>query len=566
VASISARFNKRIILTAKSHTMKSKIIFALLLCCATSVFVSAQDLAKEIEQLLAEQYEADGPGGAILVARKGNVLYEGGFGMANIEATEKNTAGNIFKIGSITKQYTAVAILMLEEQGKLNTSDLLTRHLPDYPEHGITIAQLLNHTAGVPSYTNFPTFLNEVAQTKTPEAIMASFKDLPLDFDPGTDFSYSNSGYIVLGILIEKLSGQDYGSFIEENIFKKIGMNSTYYGRDSDDYANMATGYSLGADGFEPAMKYSMTFPYAAGSIISTVGDQFMWIKAIRDNKLISAKSKQKAWANTRLPNGELTNYGFGWMMNDVNGSASIEHGGGIFGFVSSGIYVPEEDVFVSILTNRDGVSPDEIAVRIAGMAVGRPYADPPKIDLPSAVLKEYVAIYEFKDGSTRTITEENGQLYSQRTGSTKLPIYPYAENKFFFADNFTRLEFKRNNMNRIGSVATYYRIDEAVAKRTDKEIVEKVAVDLPLEKLERLVGSYELAPGFIMKVFISEGKLYGQATGQQAFELSAKDDLNFFLTLVDAEIEFVESDDGTIESLILHQGGQHIPGKKIED
>jgi hypothetical protein len=402
-------------------------------------------------------------------------------------------------------------------------------------------------------------------EPKTPDEIMATFKDLPLDFEPGTNFSYSNSGYIVLGAIIEAVSGQEYPDYIEQHIFQKIGMKNTHYGRDDDSYENMAIGYSLGADGFEKALEHSMTFPYAAGSIISTVGDQFIWIEAIRNNTLISEESKQKAWANTRLPNGKLTNYGFGWMMNEVNGAPSIEHGGGIFGFVSSGIYVHEKDVFVSILTNRDGVSPDEIAVKVAAIALGKPYVDPPKIEVPTEVLKEYVAIYEFEDGTTRTITEDGGQLYSQRTGSAKLPIYPYAENKFFFTDNFTRLEFKRDNMNRIGSVVTFYRIDEAVARRTDKEIVEKVAVALPVEKLERLVGQYELAPNFIMKIFVNDGKLFGQATGQQAFELSAKDELHFFLTVVDAEIAFVEGEDGSIESLILYQNGQEIPGKKLE-
>ncbi len=549
--------------TPQQKRMKTKL--SLFLGLALIVNTYAQNLEKEINKLISEDYSSNGPGGAILVGKAGKILYQGAFGMADIENGIANTPDNIFKIGSITKQYTAVAILMLEEQGKLNTGDLVTKHLPDYPEHGITIAQLLNHTSGIPNYTNMPNFMKDREQEKTTAEMLATFKDAPLDFEPGQQFLYSNSGYIVLGAIIEAVSGESYGSFIEEKIFKKIGMNNTHYGLDTDNYPNMATGYSQGAEGFEKAMELSMTQPYAAGSIISTVGDQFIWIQAIRDNKLISEASKQKAWTPTTLPDGSSTNYGFGWMMNEVNGSPSIEHGGGIFGFVSSGVYVPGEDVFVSILTNRDGISPDEIAVRAAAIAIGKPYDNPTTIDVPAEKLQEYVAIYEFEDGTTRTITLDGDQLYSQRTGGGKLPIYPYAENKFYFADNFTRLEFKRNNMNKIGSVVTYYRINEAVAKRTNRKITEKVAVIIPEEKLEHLVGNYELAPNFIMKIFIAEGKLMGQATGQGAFELSAKDELHFFLTVVDAEVDFVEAEDGSIESLILHQGGQDIPGKKID-
>jgi len=531
-----------------------------------TISLFAQDYEKSIKHLLDEQYPAEGPGGAILVAKGGNIIHEGRFGKANIEAGTNNAVTNNYKIGSITKQFTSVAILMLQEQGKLSVDDKITKHLSDYPEPNITLRQLLNHTAGLPNYTNMPSWFSTANESKTVDEMLAFFKDEPLDFKPGTDWSYSNSGYIVLGAVIEKVSGISYEEFIEKNIFNKIGMNHTYYGRDDEKIAELAIGYSKKVGGtFEKAMEMSLTQPYAAGSIISTVGDQFIWIKAIRDNKLISEESKKSAWTSAILPNGKNTHYGFGWMQNEIAGYQSIEHGGSIFGFVCSGVYIPEQDIFVSILSNRDGVSPDEIAVRIAAAVAGHPYVIGATIPLTKQEMEEYVAVYDFEDGSTRTITTDGENLYSQKSGSVKLKIIPVAKDEFVFEGyEMSTIKFKRNNMNRIGGAVAKFRVDEISGKRTNKEIVERVEIKLAKDQLERLQGEYQLAPEFTIKVSVRDDKLIAQATGQPEFELFATSPLNFFLKVVDAQIDFVEGETGEIESMILHQGRQDMPGMKL--
>ena len=535
----------------------------LLFAFASNVF--GQKLDAQIDKLIAEKYTVDGPGGAILVSQKGKIIYQKGFGKASIELNVNNSPDNVFEIGSITKQYTAVCILMLEEQGKLKVTDAIEKYLPDYPRgNEITIHQLLTHIAGVVNYTALPEWTKVWREDKTVDEMIAFFKDKPLDFEPGAHWNYSNSGYILLGAIIEKISGMTYGDFVEQNIFNAIGMNNSYYGSRSEIIAMRAQGYQSAGEGkYRNAEYLSLTHPYASGSIMSTVGDQLIWIKAIANNKLISEASKKKAWTPCIPADGKNSYHGYGWTINEINGSPTIEHGGGIFGFVSFGIYMPEEDIFVSILTNRDGISPDDIAIKAAAIAAEKPYTNPAAISMSDEQLEQYVAIYDFENGTSRTITREGNQLFSQRSGGTKFEIYPYESDKFYFKDSFTRLDFKRDNMNKIGAVITIHRIDEETAKRTNKEIVEIKEIQLSHEQLKRLEGDYELDPSFIISVKTRERRLFAQATGQPEFELYAESPLKFFLKVVDAQVDFVEGEDGSITKMILHQGGQDMEGKK---
>lgn len=545
--------------------MKYQSLFIVTLALVFAGTSQAQKLDAQIETLLAKQYPADGPGGAIMVTKAGKILYLGGFGKASIELNVNNTAQNVFEIGSITKQFTAVSILMLEEEGKLSTSDKVTKHLTDYPEKNITIHQLLNHTAGVPNYTSLPDWAKVWRLDYTVDEMLDLFKDLPLDFEPGSQWSYSNSGYIVLGAIIEKVSGISYEEFIEERIFKAIGMNHSIYGTKNEIVKNRAQGYDPNTeDGFNNAEYLSLTQPYAAGSIMSTVEDQNTWIHAIKDNTLINEASKKKAWTNYETTQGVKTNYGYGWMFNEVFGNRSIEHGGGIFGFVSSGIYLPEPDVFVSILTNRSGISPENIAVRIAALAMGKSYDNIEPISMSPEELDEYVAVYAFENGTTRTITREENQLYSIRTGGSKFPIYAYAKDQFYFENSLTRLQFTRNNLNKIGAAITKTRGTVEEAKRTNQEIVEKVAIELSASELAKFAGKYELAPGFVLTIRTEKNKIFAQATGQGEFEIYPKSPMRFFVKVVDAEIEFMGNENEEITKLILYQGGRELQGEKI--
>ena len=536
-----------------------------------SFLASAQKIdskvAAQIDGYITNQYEAKGPGGAMLIAQNGSVVYRKAFGMASMELNVPLNPDNSFEIGSITKQFTAICILMLEEQGKLSTNDDIKKYLPDFEtgKHTVTIHHLLNHTSGIPSYTGMNEWAVKWREDVSVNELIDMFNKQPFDFDPGEKWLYNNSGYILLGAIIEKVSGMSYGEFIQQNIFDKLGMTNSTYGDRKTYIPNRACGYEKTGTGFTNAEYLGKNQAYAAGAIISTVDDMWKWQQALIDNKLISEASYKKATTNYTLNNGKKTGYGYGFLLDELNGSPTIEHSGGIFGYTSNGIYLPNEKTYVIFLTNVSNVDPGKPSLQAAALAINKPVGDPTIITMNEQQLKEYVAVYEYEDGATRTITQEGNQLYSQISGSSRFEIFPYAADKFFIKGSFLRLTFQRDNMNQIGSVLSENRSDERVAKRTDKEIVEQKEIVLDAKTFERFVGDYALAPDFKITVFVKDDKLYGQATGQSPFQLYPKSELTFFLKVVDAEIDFIESDNGEITSLILHQGGQDMPGEKVK-
>lgn len=531
----------------------------------SSNFSTAQNLETTIDKLLSENYSGDKPGATALVYKDGKVLYRNAVGLANLELGVAMKPENVIEIGSITKQFTAVAILMLVEQGKLSVDDEITEFMPDYPTNGkkITVHNLLNHTSGIKSYTSMQSFMSLARQDMTPTELIGHFKNEPMDFDPGEKWMYNNSGYIILGHIIEVVSEKSYAEFIAENIFIPLGMKSSYYGSMTELIPNRATGYSPDENGWRNANYLSLTLPYAAGSLMSTVDDMLVWHKAIHNNTLITSESKIKAFTNTKLNNGDPTNYGYGWMMSDVNGTSSIEHGGGIFGYTTSGIYIATENIYVIVLTNRDGSSPDRVAAKIAAYALGKPYLDSSdEVSLTNKQLKKWVGNYEFDDEVYRSITFEDGKLFSQREGSNKLSIFAIDEGKFIFEDGMTSYDFSIENGKKIVNFSA--RGNKSMGAETDKKpAAEKEEIAIDPKILPEYIGEYELAPTFIITVTTKENKLFAQATGQPQFQVFPEAADTFFLKVVAAKLVFSRDDNGTVIDVTLHQGGQEMKGVK---
>ena len=326
--------------------MKSHVTFKLpalvLLLTVASMTGFAQKLDKTLDAMIRKEYPADKPGATVLVAKEGEVLYYKAFGMANMELDVPMKPEMIFEIGSITKQFTAVCILMLMEEGKLSLDDDITKFIEDYPTHGhtITIHHLLTHTSGVKSYTEVAEIWERVRLDHSPEELIDIFKNQPMDFSPGEKYMYNNSAYFILGYIIEKVSEISYPEFIEKNIFEPLGMNNSYYGSKISIIKNRAYGYQKQDDSFANAEYFSHTNSFAAGSIMSTVDDMFIWNIAINEYKIVSKESLDKAYTNYTLNNGDPINYGYGWSLSEINGSPTLEHGGGIFGYLTNGIYL----------------------------------------------------------------------------------------------------------------------------------------------------------------------------------------------------------------------------------
>ncbi|HEX8565154.1 MAG TPA: serine hydrolase [Pyrinomonadaceae bacterium] len=435
-------------------------------------------LAAEFDKIISSEFKSEEPGGVVLIAQKGKVIYKKAFGLANLELNAPMKEEMVFNIASITKQFTAVAILQLAEQGKLSLQDEITKYLPDYPVNGqkITIENLLTHTAGIPgSDIEALNKLQGGRRYVTLPEIINTFKTRPLDFAPGTKMVYSNNGYMLLGAIIEKVSGIAYPEYLEKNLFKPAGMIQSHFGDDFKIVKNRTSNYvySTADSRFFNTRGGKTEIAYSAGAIQSTADDMFKWNQALVTHKLINKESLEKAQTDYKLPDGKGAYYGYGWFVGNIQGSPIAEHGGNMGGFMSHAIYLPREDIYVAVFYNfRDPARlPEFLAGDLAALAIGKPF-NIKETALDENLLRTYVGVYVEED-IERLVTLENGKLYYRRAGGDKLQMKPYAKDKFFFETAAAVAEFKRDASDKIISFSLKNKrgISSSVSKKTDKPI-----------------------------------------------------------------------------------------------
>ncbi len=351
-------------------------LFLLCFMLFLSITSDAQNLERKIDSLIQSEFkEANGPGGVFLVSQKGKAIYKKAFGMANLELDAQLNTNSVFQIGSITKQFTAIAILMLEEQGKLKVSDPVSKYIPAYPNgNNITIQHLLTHTSGIKDFTKMKT-LSDIAQKEmTPEQMVDFFKNEPVDNAPGEKFEYNNSGYVVLGYIIELTSGVAYEDFIKQKIFDEIEMTNSYFASDRKVIKNRAYGYHKKSSGYVNKTVINFSVPFSSGSLMSTLDDMLKWQNALNQNLLLSSKNQTKAFTKYKLNNGQEIEYGYGWHLKNINGTPTREHGGSIFGFKSTAVYIPSVDIYILGFSNCDCNSPTQLVKDIAKLTLEEPY------------------------------------------------------------------------------------------------------------------------------------------------------------------------------------------------
>lgn len=309
--------------------------------------------------------------GSVLVVRGSHVLLDRAYGNANLELQVPDTPQTRYRLGSITKQFTAAAILLLQERGLLKVTDPIGHYLPDAPAAwaAVTLQDLLRHTSGIPSYSDLPDFDATRAQPATPAQLIGRFRDLPLLFAPGTAWRYSNSNYALLGYLIERISGQSYAQFLQQNIFKPLGMSDSGYDSNSQLIAGRAEGYTPGADDKPVNAQYiDMSVPYAAGGLYSTTHDLLLWEQALYGGRLLSAGSLQQ------MTSPYMNDYGFGLTIRTLPGGQLLySHGGSIYGFNGELSYLPREQLAVIVLANLNGPAPQILSRQLLSLALHDP-------------------------------------------------------------------------------------------------------------------------------------------------------------------------------------------------
>jgi D-alanyl-D-alanine carboxypeptidase len=415
-------------------------------------------LQKHLRALIARSFKPEQPGVAAIVTRDGEPLLRTARGMANLELGVPLAPESVFRIASMTKQFTGVAILMLQARGKLAVTDRITRFLPKYPTRGhtITIEHLLRHTSGIQSYTDMPSFWKQSQQYKTVAEHIDFFKNEPMLSKPGERWVYNNSGYFLLGAIIEKVSGHSYADFIKRFIFDKLGMSRSCFDEPTQIVPGRVTGYQHGASGLQIADYLSTAQVFAAGALLSCVDDLARWDAALYTDQLVKQRVLQAAWSRGALNDGSAVNYGYGWSLNGYAGQTCIEHSGGINGFVSFGIRIPEKRVYAAVLINTSSPPIDAqlLAFKLAALAIGAPHADPRAVRVHPTTLARYAGRFVFTNDPKNGIDVQTGG--GAQRGTLLLRFAPQADprvlhpsrqrdptqHEFFVRDSLLRVIF----------------------------------------------------------------------------------------------------------------------------
>ncbi|HKS40954.1 MAG TPA: serine hydrolase [Blastocatellia bacterium] len=572
--------------------MKTAKLFALfILAFITATTAFAQQNVQKIDGLMKQYYDYGQFNGSILVAEKGKIIYEKGFGMANMEWAIPNQPDTKFRIGSVTKQFTATLILQLVEEGKIKLDGKLSDYLPDYRKDTggkITIHQLLNHTSGIPSYTGRPNFFAEVS--RNPYSVtdfVKKFASGDLEFEPGSKYSYNNSGYFLLGAIIEKVTGKSYETVLKERILEPLGMMNTGYDHHASILQKRASGYEKTPAGYVNAAYLDMSLPYAAGSIYSTVEDLYKWEQSLYENKIISAESKKLMFTPG------LSNYGYGLVIADRpigktdQKTKVIQHGGGINGFNSLLTRLVDKQQTVILLDNVGlGRFHGNITNSIISILNGQP-VEPPKKSIAETLYKIAVekdvasAVAEYRKlKAANSPTFDFSETELNTLGYQLLGMKRTKDAIEIFKLNVEMFPKSGNPYDSLGE--TYLADDQKdLALANYKKAVELDPTNAnALQIVRRLegkeskvdasgfdayVGEYQVTPALILTISREGDKLFGQMTGQGKLEVEAVSDTQFTIPQVKANISFEKDSAGKVIGLLLSQGSRSANAKKIK-
>lgn len=559
----------------------------------------SQSITEQLDKLINTYTEYGKFNGSVLVANQGKVIFTKGFGMANMEWDIPNKPNTKHRLGSITKQFTAMLILQLAAENKLDLQAPITTYLPDYPKETgdkITTHHLLTHTSGIPNYTSFPDFFqNESRNPYTPDEFVKKFDAKSLDFEPGEKFSYSNSGYFLLGVIIEKVTGKSYEQMLNDHIFSPLNMTDSGYDNHDDILKNRATGYEKNGNAFVNSKYLDMSIPYAAGSLYSTVEDLYKWDQALYTNSILP-KEYMDMYFKPYISAFGNNSYAYGWGVGkspigkSTDSIYTISHGGGINGFNTIISRAPSDKSLVVLLNNTGGAPLNQMTKAIRGIIYGKAYDFPKKslaYDLLELIknngLKAGMEFYDLNNNSeTYELNEgEMNQIGYQLMGTGKIEeaaqvfklnidafpkssnVYDsYGEALMNLGKNDLAIENYRKSVEL--NPSNQNGIDKLKKLGTDVSDLIK-EIEVPDHILESYIGKYKLMPNFILTVTKEDHQMKAQATGQPAFDIFPKSENEFYLKVVNAQLTFNSNEEGTVISVTLHQGGQDLEGKKMD-
>lgn len=521
-----------------------------------------------VDELYSSLKEKELPGVAILIAKGDTVVYKKGFGYSDIKDKKPVTPETIFRIGSVTKQFTAAAILKLQEENLLNVNDKLSKYLPDFPRADeVTIHHLLTHTSGIHSYTSKPEFMSQVSSTISPDELINFFKNDPYDFSPGESYIYNNSAYFLLGYLIGKISGSSYADYLEKSFFDPLNMDHTgvhYAGIKLD---NQAKGFSRNGASYELAIDWDMSWAGGAGALYSTVDDLLKWNNALFSGKVLNEESLKAAFTPVVLNNGEkpgFGDYGYGWQLSTYRGKDIFHHSGGLHGFLSQLAYFPQDKLTVVMFTNTSDPSVDFNPNKLAEAYLWKNMEPQPSYsatDIKPKNLDAFVGRYDFSNGAVMKIVKKDEGLFAQLSGQPEFPIFPSSENEFYWKVVEARIKFVEDENGEVHNAIFNQNGQELKVKRLPEDTI----IDLNPLILDSYVGKYDFGNSMVVSVFKEKDKIFAQATNQPKFEIFPVSETDFVLKDLNAKITFIKETDGKVNKLVLHMNGADTEMKRLE-
>ena len=527
------------------------------------------DLSARADAILAAGYPADGPGAAVIVTRGGETLYTSARGLADVETRRPLTPDTIFRLGSITKQFTASAILRLVQEGRISLDDPISRFFPGYPQPGAsaTVRQLLNHTSGIQSYTAIPGWMiaANTSRPHTTAEMIAVFRNLPSPTPPGQEWAYNNSGYVMLGAIIEQVTGTPWHEAVGR-LTGPLGIRTIGYGESWSSDPAMARGYTLSDGQVGPAMRIHMSVPHGAGGLVGTVGDLARWANALHHGRVVSPALYTAMTTPATLAGGRTHPYGFGLALGEVRGRPTIEHGGGIFGFSTESIYIPSEDLFVAVFANSDEPSthPSLVARRLAALALGEPFRVFARADVDARTLAPLFGIYRIGDsGVSRHFFERGGKLYTMRNDAAATELFAAGDDHFFYpgSNNWFRI-VRRPDGAHVMEMHQGGADQAELATRTGDIPAEAATVQVSRALLLSYVGHYTTEEPAVDIALRGDGVLTITLTGQEPLPMRPISDTEFIVEGPGAHVVF-HGENGQVDRLVIRHGGRELQGRR---
>lgn len=406
---------------------------------------SPAELNRQLQERAKSFFAGAEPGGVVLVRRCDQILLRESYGLADVENKVPMTADKVLPLASVTKQFTAFAILQLVQTGKLKLDQPIGEVLNDLPPAlaKVSLRQLLTHTSGVKNISKIAESRVARRNEASVDELIAYFKDLPLEFESGSRFEYSNSNYILLTKVIEKASGSTYAEYMHKSVFAPLSMSATRFGSHTELVPGRAHGYRMVKGKLQNADFISMTQPQGAGALISTADDLDRWHTALSEGRLVDKALMEQAFKPVTLKDGSRMPYGFGWMVSQVQGSASNEHGGFINGFSTYTLRVPEKKIYVTVLSNSEQFWPDDFAVELAAIALGKPFDKKPAKNTDASA---WLGSYHFDKGEVRELKQDADKLVLLQQGDKPLPVIASADGRYYLGESLDYLSFERRS------------------------------------------------------------------------------------------------------------------------